>query len=377
MNKLERIAVLYLTFLGHPGGLSFAKIREYLPEAYNSNPGEDPESVRRKFERDKEELRSLGMDLRHHAAGEALPDGTLAPASIYIVADELHKLPEVELTRSEVHALAAILMAALAESAETERADSETKNTNTGDAARSPEAGEYALLESAAYKLLYKHPALLHNRAADATEPRPTPWRESAPDVTENLARIHEALSRRRTLAIDYTNKTGRSERRQIDGRGLISHRGRWCLVAFCHRAQDVRMFYVDRIAAAELTDREYRAAPKFDIQKYSLHPLALLIEPALEVRVRADPDREEVLLDFLNGAPATLNIRQSTVNESPGRNMTEITLETTNPSALFGWMVSHPGTIQSLGPDAVYERFIAYLDALKRNYHNDAEAAS
>lgn len=136
-------------------------------------------------------------------------------------------------------------------------------------------------------------------------------------------------------------------------------------------------MFYVDRIAAAELTDREYRAAPKFDIQKYSLHPLALLIEPALEVRVRADPDREEVLLDFLNGAPATLNIRQSTVNESPGRNMTEITLETTNPSALFGWMVSHPGTIQSLGPDAVYERFIAYLDALKRNYHNDAEAAS
>ncbi len=118
MNKLERIGCLYLTFLGHPGGLSFAQIREYLPDAYPAGPGEDPETSRRKFERDKDELRALGMDLKHHAAGETLPDGSLAGASIYVIAEELQRLPEIELSPGEVQTLSAVLMTALAEASE-------------------------------------------------------------------------------------------------------------------------------------------------------------------------------------------------------------------------------------------------------------------
>lgn len=351
MDKLERIAVLYLTFLGHPGGLSFAKIREYLPEAYNTAPGEDPESVRRKFERDKEELRSLGMDLRHHAAGEALPDGTLAPQSIYVVADELQRLPAVDLSRAEVHTLAAILMAALADS---------PSGQSSG--------AERALLESAAYKLLYKHPALLQNRG-ETTRDRPTSFKESAPDVTEYLTLIHEGLARRRSLGIDYTNKTGHSERRRIDGRGLISHRGRWCLIAFCHRAQGIRMFYVDRITHAELTENEYPTDRNFDIQQYSLHPLALRIEAPVELRVIIESEREDSLLDFLNGLPASSQVRQSNLRGD----QTEVRLETTNPTAFFSWMMRHPGSIRGLGPVAVHERFLKYLEALKQNYAGDS----
>lgn len=344
MDKLERIAVLYLTFLGHPGGLSFAQLREYLPEAYAAASGEDPESMRRKFERDKEELRSLGMDLRHYAAGEALPDGSMASHSIYVVAEELQRSPAVDLSQSEVHTLAAMLMAALAESNEKQQ--------------------DRGLLESAAYKLLYKHPALLRNSGDVARQARPAGRSESAPEVAENLTRIHEGLARRLSLDIDYTNKTGHSESRRVDGRGLISHRGRWCLVARCHRAQDIRMFYVDRIADIKLSDAQYPADENFDLRQYSLHPLALRIEAPVELRVLIDAEREESLLDFLNGLPESSRLQQRSSGED-----TEITLLTGNPYAFFSWMMRHPGSVRRLGPAATHARFLNYLAALKANY--------
>ncbi|MEQ9364215.1 MAG: WYL domain-containing protein [Leptospirales bacterium] len=349
MDKLERIAVLYLTFLGHPGGLSFAQLREYLPEVYSAGPGEDPESMRRKFERDKDELRSLGMDLRHHAAGEALSDGSLASHSIYVVADELQRSPAVDLSRSEVHTLAAILMAALGSSGEDTASDVDP-----------------ALLESAAYKLLYKHPALLQNSDTSARK-APRSWRESAPAVTEHLSRIHEGLARRRSLDIDYTNKTGSGDSRRVDGRGLISHRGRWCLVAYCHRARDIRMFYVDRVARVELSDQEYPADRAFDLKQYSLHPLALRIEAPLEIRVFVDPEREESLLDFLSGLPDSAGVTQNSAES-------EIRLTTTNPQAFFSWMMRHPGSILRLGPAATHARFVDYLAALRANYADGAD---
>ncbi|MCR9141469.1 MAG: WYL domain-containing protein [bacterium] len=362
MDKLERIAVLYLTFLGHPGGLSFAQLREYLPAAYNAGPDEDPESMRRKFERDKDELRSLGMDLRHYAAGEALPDGSMATHSIYIVADELQRPPSVDLSRAEVHTLAAILMAELAET------------ENDPDPDRSVER---ALLESAAYKLLYKHPALLQTAAAGARE-RPRARHESAPDVAENLNRIHEGLALRRSIEIDYTRKTGRSDTRRVDGRGLISHRGRWCLVAHCHTADDIRMFYVDRIARLELTENVYPADRSFDLKQYSLHPLALRIESTpLKIEAIVEAEREESLFDFLNGLPDSAQVKYSSPPASlktPGAsedagapNM--VSLLTTNPSAFFSWMLRHPGSVRRLGPAETHARFLEYLGALKHNY--------
>ena len=347
MNKLDRIACLYLTFLGNPGGLTFAKLREYLPEAYPVGPDEDPESVRRKFERDKDELRALGLDLRYYAAGEALPDGSAAPHSMYVLAEELQQSPEIELSRSELRTLASLLMSAISHS---------DTNAPAGDAGQ-------ALLESAAFKLLYRYPALYHNREGMAIVP-PRESREESSIISERLAVIHEGLARRRTLEILYRDKTGQAAARRVDGRGLISHRGRWCLVAHCHRAKDIRMFYVDRIESAQLSEQEYAPARNFDLKQYSLHPLALYIEPEVQVRLELDAEREENLTDFLSGLPG----RAAVHIESAGA-ITQVHFKTSNPGALFGWMMRHPGAVLRLGPPELHARFVAYVETLKQNY--------
>lgn len=342
MNKLERIATLYLTFLSNPGGLSFAKIREHLPGAYGGGDDEDREAARRKFERDKDELRALGLDLRYFAVNEKLPDGSTARDAVYVVAEEMQKLPELNLTEDEVRMLASILLGAVSEDAKASR--------------------HRELLRSAAFKLLYGYPALAQSFVDTiATDDGGVQDDATANEAIETLAVIHEALSRRRVLTIEYTDKTGRTESRDVAGRGLISHRGRWSLVAFCRRAQDIRMFYVDRIVSLHMHEETYAPDPAFQIQRYSLHPLAIYVEPARSVRLELAEDREETFLDFLNGVPESLNVRRE------GESV--LNFQTTNPTALFSWMLRHPGAVTKLGPPELRERLAAHRENLQRRY--------
>ncbi len=340
MNKLERIATLYLTFLSNPGGLSFAKIREHLPGAYGSGNDDDREAARRKFERDKDELRGLGLELRYYAVNDTLPDGSRSREAVYVAAEEMQQLPELNLTEDEVRMLASLLLGAISDP----------------DAQRSRRR---ELLRSAAFKLLYGYPALAQS-VAEAPPANDADISEDAQDNTDRLARIHEALSRRRLLTIEYTDKTGRTESRNVAGRGLISHRGRWSLVAYCRRARDIRMFYVDRIASLNMSDEGYAPDPSFDIQRYSLHPLAIYVEPARPVRLEIAEDREEAFLDFLNGVPESLHVR---------REDERMYFQTTNPTALFSWMLRHPGVVTKLGPPELRERLAAHRETIRRRY--------
>lgn len=68
---------------------------------------------------------------------------------------------------------------------------------------------------------------------------------------------IRTALAARRQLQIAY-DVPSRDEQteRVVDPLRLLTAEGRPYLEAWCHRAQDVRLFRLDRIATAEVTDR-------------------------------------------------------------------------------------------------------------------------
>ncbi|GAA0378102.1 hypothetical protein Acor_44100 [Acrocarpospora corrugata] len=78
-------------------------------------------------------------------------------------------------------------------------------------------------------------------------------------DPAEEIKRaIDRALTGRRVLLIDYDGKTGPTTREVEPSIFLGGRGGFWYLVAWCRLREDVRVFRLDRITAATLTDERY-----------------------------------------------------------------------------------------------------------------------
>lgn len=336
IQKVERLACLYLTFLNHPQGLSFARIRELIPLAYQH----DPETGRRKFERDKEELCKLGMELQHYGDGETLPDGGMAEGHVYIPKDEIQQLPELHLTANESHVLATLLAGAI--------------ETQGGE-----ERALVQQLESAAAKLLYKSPSAMLDIDVSRNNAATLPMEQSQL-FSQHLAALHEALLKRRVVRLSYPGRGGEATEREVEGRGLIAYRGRWYFVAFCRRAGDIRSFYIDRILESEVLEEVYKSDVNFDLKNYTIHPLAVFLHDPVLVRVQIHPDKEEAFGDFCAGIPKRLvfEVRDDVYH-----------FETTNTGALYSWIVRNPGGALRLSPPEVLLGFEDYLRTMKMRH--------
>ena len=345
MNKLERLGCLYLTFLNNPAGLRFGDIKEYLPLAYEG----DLESARRKFERDKDDLRKLGMDLKHYSDGQQLPDGRIARGHIYVPEEELQQLPEIRLTEEQARTLSGLLFGAIASLSE-ESKDSSKKDEEDPVRQR---------LESAAKKLLYKNPAAVSGPPPGGSGARGVRRIQETEEEAGKLDQAHEALLKHFVIRIYYPDRGGEGRPREVEGRGLVAHRGRWCLVAYCRKAKDIRTFYIDRIQKLEVLEEVFVPDSKFNIKNHSLHPLALRMHEPRPVRLQVREAKDEVLRDFLVGLPER-------VLETVVWDEMQLSFQTGNLHALFSWMVRHPDAVSAMGPSDVRAEFIAYLDSMK-----------
>lgn len=331
MNKLERLGSLYLTFLNNPGGISFSRLREKMAGAYEG----DFDSARRKFERDKEDLKKLGLELQCFGPGSILPHGKLAQDYEYIPSEEPDRLPELKLENDEAALLATILL----ENIESIGINNIRKSE---------------LLKSAAKKLLYKNPPGTGISSAGAA-PRDEP--ETSDGEAEILGLVVQAIKNRMTLRFQYPSPSGDLKFREVYGRGIITHRDRWCLVAHDARAGEIRYFYLNRMIEPEIKTEEFPPDPSFQIQDHSLHPLALRISSPVLITVILDETREDLFFDFLTGAPPSTNVFVEG---------NRIELTTTNPDALFSWILLNPGIIKALGPEQIREEFEHKLNKMK-----------
>jgi proteasome accessory factor C len=68
---------------------------------------------------------------------------------------------------------------------------------------------------------------------------------------------IEEGLKQGRNLVIEYYSySTGKLGKREVEPMSLLWSRGHWYLQAWCHDAEDFRLFRLDRIREVSLTDR-------------------------------------------------------------------------------------------------------------------------
>jgi len=319
IEKRERIACLYLTFLNHPGGLSFSQIKKSIPLAYQG----DPETARRKFERDKEDLKKLGLELIHHFPGSVSAGGREYLDHVYVPASEIHYLPELNFSIEEARTLASVLF----------RSVNRLKRKNS----------DSSLLESASAKLFYNIPeALFIDEIFD--QPLIEHNAQKSASESEALALIHDSLRRRKILCFEYDSASGR-RKRCSEGRGLIAHRGRWCFVAFCRDAGDIRHFYLDRMSSVEVTPDGYISDKKFQLNQHLLHPLNIHRHEKKRLKIYYSEDCDDAVSDYYSDIPSSLK---------PEKNYDSISFDTTNLNAFFSWMMKNPKAVVSIEPEYV-----------------------
>jgi proteasome accessory factor B len=308
-RKTERLLSLVVCLLATQRYLTAGQIRRSVP----GYPDTD-ESFKRMFERDKDELRELGIPLE---------TGTVADEPGYRINQQAYELPEIQLEPDE----AAVL----------------------GLAARVWRRAELA--EAAAG-------ALLKLRAAGVdTEDDAQPGIE--PQVrTEEPAfpALWHAVRDRRPVAFSY-QAAGRGEpqRRRLEPWGVVSRHGRWYVSGFDRDRQAPRVFRLSRIIGEVVADGRAgsvavpeQADVRDMVRSWSEHP----------------PDRRTAAVRVRVGAGQ--GIRRLAIAQRPDRSGWDLVeLRFSEVDWLAGYLASFGPDVAVEGPPDLREAVIARLKAV------------
>ena len=208
--KTERLVNLTVALLASRRPLPFAELRRRMGEWQDGAP----ESMRRKFERDKDELRRLGVPI------ETVEDvdGEVG----YFIDDEAYALPEVELSVQQMTVLAVA----------------------------------FQLVEGGAEQLTFSRLAALAPDPEEVAPPTGITVRPTALDPVRPLA---EAIVEGRVVRFTHRKTTGEETDREVEPRALLARRGTWYLRGHDRGRDEARVFRTDRIVGeVTLTDEGF-----------------------------------------------------------------------------------------------------------------------
>jgi len=250
-NKTERLLSLIALLLKRGRPVSKSEIRQGIPDYRRATAA----TFDRTFERDKRELREMGISLRVRtvADGREVADAREAARHSadeigYSIDRDEYYLPEIDFTPEEWAALSLISSGLKGKGGRGE-----------GEAAR-----------SLAAKLSCMKPA----GKEDSGAPLAVARKEGREARRERLAlaAVQAAMGRGRRVEIDYYSiESDRSTRRTVDPYLLTMASGSWYLVGRCHLRQDVRTFKLSRAGSARATgpDDAFTVPRDFDRGSY------------------------------------------------------------------------------------------------------------
>jgi predicted DNA-binding transcriptional regulator YafY len=111
-------------------------------------------------------------------------------------------------------------------------------------------------------------------RAVQETVAIDIPFGSVAPPAAESVICFSLAARGRRRLKIRYRSG-GRDTVREVDPYGIVFRSGRWYAVGWCHLRTDVRVFRLDRVEDAELTQDTFSPPDAFDVREHLYRSLA------------------------------------------------------------------------------------------------------
>ncbi|HYH34820.1 MAG TPA: WYL domain-containing protein [Nocardioides sp.] len=319
-EKSERLLKLLIMLLVQRRYVSKDKVRELL------YPDSGDEAFERMFERDKDDLRALGVPIE---VGQLDPYFDDEPG--YRVRPDELQLPQIELTADEAHVVGLA--------------------TKVWEHARLAEATTEAVRKLAAAG----QPVDL--AALDLVEPR-LGAEEPAFDV------FWEATQDRCEVEFDYQRPGESVETRRIQPWGVVRYSGRWYAVGHDLDRGQERVFRLSRVQGS-----------------------ARRVGPGQAYDIPADLDIREVTRRFAPPAPAepvTLLVRQGS-GHSFRRSATSVEQGVTGPDGSPGWdrvVTARGGTdladeVLAHGPDVYVEAPATLRDAVRDRLTRTVEAAS
>ena len=283
ISKLQRWLDLIAFLVGHRYPVTVDQIMEAVP-AYALGLGGgriDDESVRRMFERDKDELREHGIPIETVAFSVQGSD----QAAGYRLARRDFYLPYLRLIGSPGSGAAPRGIDIL----DLKPAEVRTTYDALSLAAAWPSFPLREEARSALRKLAFD----LGPASAEAPL---MPERPDAAQVRERLRLLHHALRIRKRVRFRYHGiHRGRPTDRDVAPYGLLFQGGRWYLIGHDALRDDLRVFRLDRIETLEVNKRaektpDYEVPADFDLDAYrNRRPWELGgdDEPPLEARLR------------------------------------------------------------------------------------------
>lgn len=233
--KIERLINLMAFLLETTKPIPAEKIRSTI-HGYDSST---KEAFQRMFERDKEELREMGISI------EYVPLDAWEEEFGYIIPKERYYLPEMNLSPEEAAALS--LAAGILRASDPKAAQSVAIRL-----------GEEADLES-------------------------LDWVSASLGLdTSGLEVAFESVSERRTLVFDYPGRDTAPGRRTVDPYGLAHRHGAWYLIGLDHDREGIRSFRLNRVLG-DLRAVHPRTSGQYEVPK-DFRPAGFLDRPPFTV---------------------------------------------------------------------------------------------
>lgn len=119
--------------------------------------------------------------------------------------------------------------------------------------------------------------------AADAVQ-----LRHRGSGVEERVAQIRAGLQQQRRLHLRYVSASDTTTERDVDPLQLLTDAQHWFLVGWCHRADDLRQFRVDRILDLTVLDEPAQDHPDVELPGRTEPDTARATQVRLELSTRA-----------------------------------------------------------------------------------------
>ena len=212
MDKTERLINLTAFLLDTRRPVAFEELGDTVYQDQPSGTKAQKNAVHKMFERDKEELREMGIDVEVQRIEQTGEEG-------YIIPRDNYYLPHLDFDPQERVALTMVSRLFLGSG--------------------TPFSGP---AHSALLKLAFEGGA-----ADDALRVH---WVESS-GGREALGAILDGLMRRKALKFSYRAlDASEPKEREVEPYGLFNRQGYWYLVGRCHFRQEIRSFKLDRIVS-------------------------------------------------------------------------------------------------------------------------------
>ena len=329
MDRTERLLNLLSALLGAEVPLPFAQIRELLPGAYSDYRA----AAERMFERDKEDLLELGVNVQWSGDFDENDGG-------YAIDRRAHYLPNIAFAEDELATLAMGAAACLAQPG-------------------FPYAREVA-------QAIAKLSVDRNVRAPDRFLVH-APVEHASALHSEHLSQIRDALAAKKRVHLHYRSPFGGPDattERDVDPYGLYYRRGVWVLVGHCHVRKALRSFHVARIRGLEVNRKKPRTPdftipPSFDLRvEYSREPWSYAVHPPIEARIRFVPPAI-AQADWLvadQGARAIERTEHSAT----------VDLTVTNQDGLIAWLLGFRQAVELIAPVELRERVRSLVAAIR-----------